>query len=72
MDPTLNGSQLAVGRADGSIRVWDVAAGVGLLTLRGHKGGVAGLAFTADGTKLVSVGEDSAARVWDATPVGIR
>jgi len=43
-------------------RVWDPRAGAELLTIRGHKGAVASLVFTADG-RLVSV-----ARVWDATP----
>jgi len=48
-------------------RVWDPRAGAELLTIRGHKGAVASLVFTADG-RLVSVARDEAARVWDATP----
>ena len=49
-------------------RVWDPRAGAELLTIRGHKGAVASLVFTADGRRLVSVARDEAARVRDATP----
>jgi WD40 repeat protein len=65
---TADGKRLAVGRSDGSIRLWDPRSGTELLTLRGHVGEVAGLAFTADGRRLVSVGDDESGRVWDATP----
>src|SRR5439155_201738 len=54
-----SGADLLAGRVPGF--------GAGRLTIRGHKGAVASLVFTADG-RLVSVARDEAARVWDATP----
>jgi WD40 repeat protein/serine/threonine protein kinase len=37
------------------------------LTLVGHKGSVAAVAFSADGQQLVTGGNDGTARVWNAT-----
>jgi len=42
--------------ADGQIKLWDVATGAELATLRGHARGAGGLAFSPDGRLLVSVG----------------
>jgi WD40 repeat protein len=36
-----------------------------LLTLRGHTGGVAAAAFSPDGTRVVTGGDDHTAKVWD-------
>jgi WD40 repeat protein len=36
------------------------------LVLRGHEGTVHGVAFSPDGKRIATVGDDGAARVWDA------
>ncbi len=72
-----DGSRLATGAFDGSTKVWRVsasAAGGGetsgaleeLYTLIGHTGGVYGVVFTPDGSRLVTASEDGAAKVWAA------
>jgi WD40 repeat protein len=69
---TPDGSRLAVGRSDGSIRLWDThTPGVvsEMLTLRGHRGPVTYLSLSRDGSRLTSTGADGDVRVWDATPV---
>jgi WD40 repeat protein/predicted Ser/Thr protein kinase len=38
-----------------------------LLTLRGHTGGIHGLAFSPDGTRLASSSLDGTLKVWDVT-----
>lgn len=49
---------------DNAIRLWDPATGALLTTLPGHTATVAGLAFSPDGTRIASVGDDMTLRVW--------
>ncbi len=55
---------LAIGR-DGAIELWDLAASRRIREVVGHSGAVTCLAFTPDGTKLVSGAADKTTRVWD-------
>jgi WD40 repeat protein len=59
-----DGTRLATASADGTARVWDLASGTELHTLR-HQSEVAGVAFSPDGTRLATASADSTARVWD-------
>ena len=47
------------------IKVWNVATGKLLFTLRGHQGGVGALGFSADDPWLVSASYDGTIRYWD-------
>jgi WD40 repeat protein len=66
-------SLLAVGRRDGSIVVWHVDSGGMVHVLEGHSDTVRDLAFTPDGSTLVSVsggdrgGGDTTMRLWNVT-----
>jgi WD40 repeat protein len=64
-----DGSRLATGAEDGTIKLWDVATGEEFLTLRGQDFGIVSLAFSPDGRRLVSGSQDWTARVWDARPL---
>src|SRR5262249_39947145 len=76
-----DGKRLASGSYDGTVKVWDTGTGQEVLTLRRHPetgvtgtlalpGGVASVAFSADGNRLTSV-LDKAIRhaipIWDAS-----
>jgi WD40 repeat protein len=58
---------LASAGADGTVRLWDVAAGRALHVLRGHEGQVVAAAFSPDGKLLASGGFDGQIILWDVS-----
>jgi WD40 repeat protein len=59
-----DGSRMTVG--EGHIRLYDVATGNELLSKPSHEGQITSLAFTPDGTKIVSSSIDGTIGIWDA------
>ena len=60
-----DGTTLASGSSDDTVRLWDVESGVVLHILRGHTGTVTSVAFSPDGTTLASGSYDGTVRLWD-------
>lgn len=71
-----DGSLLASGGGDYTVRVWDIAAGsptygTALAVLEGHSDWPSSLIFTRDGSTLVSASErDGTIRLWQVPPAG--
>ncbi len=60
-----DGSKLAFGCADNTIRIVDVQSGKELQKMTHHDNWVFGTAFSVDGKRLVSVGRDRAVKIMD-------
>jgi WD40 repeat protein len=71
-----NGTRLAAGCADNTIRLWDVgvagraggkeAPDAEVAALRGHDDYVHAVAWSPDGTRLISGSGDFTVRIWDS------
>ena len=59
------GSWLASGSVDGTVRIWDAATGQHRTTLTGHDDPVTAVAIAPDGSWLAGGGTDGAVRIWD-------
>ena len=62
-----SGRWLAVTLEDNSLQVFDSNTGKSHSTMRGHVGHITGVDFSKDDRLVVTVSEDSTARVWDVT-----
>jgi len=61
---TTDGSLLASGSFDRTIKLWSLPDGALLKTLEGHRDRVQALALTPDGTLLASGGDDRTVKLW--------
>ncbi|KXZ56037.1 hypothetical protein GPECTOR_2g1589 [Gonium pectorale] len=62
-----NGTLLASGSEDRSVRLWDPLTGEQKAVLFGHTGQVLGVAFSPNGGMIASASVDSTVRLWDAS-----
>jgi WD40 repeat protein len=62
---TPDGTRLASGSADNTVKLWDVATGTQLLSLEGHVERVNAGAFSPDGLTLATADQGRVVRLWD-------
>ena len=62
-----DGTQLAAGHSDGTIRLWSLESGEAEPPAPGHRTGVSCLRYSRGGALLASGGQDTDVVVWDVT-----
>ena len=61
-----DGTRLASGGVDDTVRIWNADTGDPIRTLKGFALGVNSVAYSPDGKRLASGGGDSTVRIWNA------
>ena len=62
-----DGSRIAAGSFDRTVRVWEATSGHNILVYRGHSDSVSTIAWSPDGRYIASGSSDRTVRVWEAT-----
>ncbi len=66
VDFSPDGTRLASGEVDGTVRLWDAQSGDLLQARQGHTANVESVAFSPDGRLLASGSWDHTVKLWDA------
>ncbi len=60
-----DGSRVASGSYDRTVRIWDVLTGETVKTLAAHEAPVLGIAYSPDGSTIASSSADKTIKLWD-------
>jgi WD40 repeat protein len=61
-----NSPEIAIGKSDGALEIWDSTSGNFVRALTGHTQSIQGIDWRSDGSRLASGSADGTVRVWDS------
>jgi WD40 repeat protein len=65
-----DGTKIASGSADETLKIWNAQTGQCVSTLNGHSNSVESVAWNNDGSKLASGSWDKTVRIWSVGSAG--
>jgi len=65
-----DGTRVATGSFDRTVRIWEIDGGKLLTTLTGHASKVLSLCFSPDGSSVATASEDKTIKLWDVPASG--
>ncbi len=70
LDMDFRETRAVSGGSDGTARVWSMITGEEQLVLPGSRGGIVSVDLASNGERLLTVGAEGSALIWDVTPEG--
>lgn len=64
---SFDGTRVAAGSEDMTVRVWQLDGGQEMVHLEGHEGPISCVTFSADDRRIATGGADSTIRIWDTS-----
>ena len=61
-----DGSRIASGSYDQTLKLWDANSGDCLATMTGHRGSICTVAYSPEGSRIASGSDDQTLKLWDA------
>lgn len=62
-----DGKSIVSGSQDHTLKIWDINAGIEVMTLKGHSKPIKCCSFSSDGRFIISGSDDKTLKLWGAS-----